>query len=51
MTETREAPVQRTRIPRWVPPLAWAGVVLAASSIPDLQTRAMGLEIHISPQR
>ncbi|MFN8177430.1 MAG: VanZ family protein [bacterium] len=34
------------RIPRWVPPLCWVGVVLGASSIPDLQTRALGIEIR-----
>ena len=29
-----------------MPPLAWAAVVLGASSIPDLQTRALGIEIR-----
>jgi VanZ family protein len=29
-----------------VPPLAWAAVILGASSIPDLQTRNVGLAIR-----
>ena len=36
----------RRRIPPWLPPLAWAGVILAASSIQDLQTTTGGIEIR-----
>lgn len=34
------------RLPPWLPPLAWAGVILAASSIQDLQTTTGGIEIR-----
>ncbi len=45
--EAHAAPTNvRRRVPRWVPPLAWAAVILGASSIPDLQTRTMGLAIR-----
>jgi len=33
-------------VPRWLPPLIWAGVVLGASSLEDLQTRTGGIEIR-----
>jgi VanZ family protein len=34
------------RFPPWLPPLAWAGVILAASSMQDLQTTTGGIEIR-----
>jgi VanZ family protein len=43
--EAPDAPGTR-RVPRWAPPLAWAALVFAASSLPDLQTRVMGLQVR-----
>ncbi len=36
----------RRRMPDWLPPLLWAGVVIGASSLSDLRTSASGLEIR-----
>jgi VanZ family protein len=33
-------------MPRWVPPLLWAGVVLGASSLQDLQTVTEGIHLR-----
>lgn len=43
---TNEVRSDRRRLPRWLPPLLWAAVILGASSLQDLQTRAMGIEIR-----
>ncbi len=37
---------RRFRLPSWLPPLLWVAVILGASSVTDLQTRAHGLEIR-----
>lgn len=34
------------RLPAWLPPLVWAALILAASSIQDLQTRMGGIEVR-----
>jgi len=44
--EAPAPPEARRGVPRWLPPVAWAAVVFAVSSIPDLQTRVAGLEIR-----
>lgn len=41
-----DATPTRRGLPRWAPPLLWAGVVFAASSLPDLQTRVIGIQIR-----
>jgi VanZ family protein len=33
-------------VPAWLPPLLWVGVVLGASSLPDLRTAAGGIAIR-----
>ena len=39
-------PAPRRRVPRWLPPLIWAGVVIGASSLEDLRTPSGGIEIR-----
>lgn len=43
---TTPAAASTRRIPRWLPPVLWACVVLGASSIQDLQTTTGGIEIR-----
>ena len=40
------APTDRSRVPRWLPPVIWAAIVIGASSLEDLQTPAGGMEIR-----
>lgn len=37
---------KRSRVPRWLPPLIWAGVVIGVSSLEDLQTHTSSLDIR-----
>lgn len=41
-----EAQSRSRRLPRWLPPLLWAGVIIAASSMTDLQTKTGGIEVR-----
>ncbi len=40
------ASTARSRVPRWLPPLIWAAIIIGASSLEDLQTVVGGVEIR-----
>ncbi len=45
-TPTDRPPLRYRRLPSWLPPLLWAGVILGASSVSDLQTSPGGIAIR-----